>query len=178
MGITGARANIVPGKVQAYEILDKTYIDSDFSYFNDKLKVNFIDFNRLKSLLLGRLFLIEGWSSYELETTSDNLYSLKYKLNNDLLKKPVEGKYIHTFYLDSNYRLTQVAIQDPNSDTSITVNYENWIEVNGQNFPGRVKILVKAKDNDKIELEYNNFDFTETNPPFKIPSGYSPREIN
>ena len=178
LGITGARANIVPGKVQAYEIIDKTYIDSDFSFFNEKLKVNFIDFDRLKSLLLGRLFLIDAWDSYELETTSDNLYALKYKQNRKLETNPKEGKYIHTFYLDSYYRLNEVVIQDPNSETQITVKYENWIQVENSNFPGRVKILIKSKQDDTIELEYNNFDFTETNPPFRIPSGYSPREIN
>lgn len=178
LGITGARANITPGKVQAYEVLDKTYIDSDFSFFNEKLKVNFINFERLKSLLLGQLFLIDDWNAYELQTTADNLYELTYKSNADLLKKPKEGKYIHTFYLDSNYRLSKVDILDPNSKTSILVSYENWVEVEGRDFPSRVKILVKAKDNDKIELEYNNFDFSETNPPFRIPNGYSPREIN
>lgn len=178
LGITGARANITQDKVQAYEVLDKTYIDSDFTFFNQKLKVNFINFDRLKSLLLGRLFLIDAWNAYQLETTDDNLYKLSYGLNDELAQNPVEGKYIHTFYLDSNYRLSKVEILDPVSQTHIEVSYKNWVKAENKDLPGQVKIMVKAKDNDKIELEYNNFDFSETNPPFRIPNGYSPREIN
>src|SRR5690606_38332203 len=33
-GINGARAVITPDGFQAYEKIDKTYIDGDFSYFN------------------------------------------------------------------------------------------------------------------------------------------------
>lgn len=178
LGITGARANITPDKVQAYEILDKTYIDSDFSFFNQKLKVNFINFERLKSLLLGQLFLIEDWNAYELNISPENLYALAHKENDKLRRNPENGKYIHTFFLDSHYRLVKVEITDPNSNSEILVSYENWISVNEVEFPGRVKILVKSNENDKIELEYTNFDFSETNPPFNIPSGYSEREIN
>lgn len=178
LGITGARANITPGKVQAYEVLDKTFIDSDFSFFNEKLKVNFINFDRLKSLLLGQLFLIDSWNSYDLDFSTDNHYILKYKQNDELSRNPENGKYIHSFYLDSNYRLVKVEIEDPNSNTQILVNYENWIEVNAYDLPGRVRVFIKSEKEDKIELEYINFDFTETNPPFNIPSGYSEREIN
>lgn len=176
-GITGARANITQYNVKAYEVLDKTYIDSDFSFFNEKLKVDFITFKRLNQLLLGQLFLIESWTSYSVETSSDNLYLIKYKLNEELKKKPQDGKYIHTFYLDSSFRLNKVVIQDNVNNVNITVNYTNWQQVEGKNLPGVVKILVNSDKTDKVELEYNNFDFSEMNPPFRIPSGYKEREL-
>ena len=178
LGITGARANITPQKVQAYEVLDKTYVDSDFSFFNEKLKVNFLNFERLQQLLLGQLFLIEPWTSYELETTDENRYSLKYKQNQALQQNPQEGKYIHTFYLDSNYRLTQVSIFDKSTDTSITANYDGWHQIDGKNLPGKVKILVKSKETETITLEYNTFDFSQMNPPFRIPNGYEPIKLD
>ena len=178
LGITGARANITQDKVQAYEVLDKTFIDSDFTFFNQKLKVNFITFDKLKQLLLGQLFLIDAWENYRIETTENNQYALSYKLNDALKKKPVDGKYIHTFYLDSNYRLTKVEIFDSESNTEITVNYTNWQLVENKNLPGIVNVLVKGEKEDKIELEYNNFDFSETDPPFRIPDGYTERKID
>lgn len=178
LGITGARAKITPESVQGYEILDKTYIDSDFSFFNQKLKVDFITFERLNQLLLGQLFLIEPWESYKIETTDDNLYALKYKLNPELQDNPQEGKYIHTFYLDSNYRLSKVAIFDNINDVRIQVDYNNWQIINEKNLPGTVKILVNSDKTDKVELEYNNFEFEEMNPPFRIPNGYKERDLN
>ena len=178
LGITGARAYITPDGVKAYEVLDKTYIDSDFSFFNEKLKVNFINYERLQQLLLGQLFLIEPWSSYSLETTPENQYVLNYKLNAELQQNPIQGKYIHTFYLDSNYRLTKVLIYDNASETTIIANYEGWHQINGNNFPGKVNVVIKGKDDDSVNLEFNNFDFTQMTPPFRIPEGYSPRKLN
>lgn len=176
-GITGARAKVTPESVRGYEILDKTYIDSDFSFFNQQLKVDFITFERLNQLLLGQLFLIESWESYKIETTDDNQYALIYKLNDRLTKRPKEGKYIHTFYLDSNYRLSKVFIFDNVNNVNITVDYTSWQLVEGKNLPGTVKVLVNSQNTDKVEIEYNNFEFKEMNPPFRIPSGYSEREI-
>lgn len=178
LGITGARAHITPEGVKAYEVLDKTFIDSDFTFFNEKLKVNFIDYNRLQQLLLGQLFLIEPWTSYSLETTSENEYALHYKQNEALNRNPQNGKYIHSFFLDSNYRLNRVEIVDKSSETTITATYEGWHQINGRNLPGKVNVVIKGKDTDSFNLEYNNFDFTQMNPPFRIPEGYSPRKLN
>ena len=58
------------------------------------------------------------------------------------------------------------------------MNYDSWQLLNGKNYPGKVKILIKGKEEDRIDLEYNNFDFSSMNPPFKIPENYTPRKIN
>ena len=46
-----ARANITPAGIKAYEKINKTYIDSNFDYINNLLKVNFIDYSALQNLL-------------------------------------------------------------------------------------------------------------------------------
>lgn len=88
LGITGARINITPSKVQGYSVLSKEYIDSNFDYFNDLLKVNFITYDRLQQLLLGQLFLIGTPQDYSLETTDDNQYILSYDKNAEIEKSP------------------------------------------------------------------------------------------
>ncbi|MGI9526889.1 MAG: DUF4292 domain-containing protein [Weeksellaceae bacterium] len=177
MGITGARAKITPESVQAYEIIDKTYINDNFDYINQKLKVNFIDFEKLQQLLLGQLFLIGPWEDYQVTTTSDNQYELSYKYNDDLKSKPRDNQYIHTFYLDGDYKLKKVDVIDSKSNTHITVDYTDWKIVNNQTLPGAVKIMVKGKKTDQINLNYNNFDFSEMNPPFRIPDNYKERTL-
>ena len=52
-----ARANITPTGIKAYEKINKTYIDSNFDYINNLLKVNFIDYSALQNLLLGKTFI-------------------------------------------------------------------------------------------------------------------------
>lgn len=177
LGITGARAKITPTQVQAYEVIDKTYIQDQFDFINQKLKVNFINFERFQQLLLGQLFLIEPWNAYQLETTEDNQYQLSYKRNAALKTHPEKNQYIHAFYLDSNYKLNKVEVADSESKTQITVTYDHWQIVNNQTLPGAVKILIKGKETDQIKLEYNNFDFSEMNPPFRIPDNYKERTL-
>lgn len=175
-GITGARADITPENVRAYNVLEKEYIDSNFDYFNDILKVNFINYERLQELLLGQLFLIKEPNQYEVETV-DNQYVLSYKQNKTLEQKPKKNEYIHTFYLDSNYRLRKVEITDPSSKTNIIATYDEWQLLDGKNLPSLVKVLINGKQKDKIELDYTNFVFEEINPPFRIPSGYTEKKI-
>src|SRR5690606_37736954 len=42
--------------IRGYEKWNKTYIESDFSYLNNLLQVNFIDFSSLQNLLIGKTF--------------------------------------------------------------------------------------------------------------------------
>ncbi|MXV37138.1 DUF4292 domain-containing protein [Flavobacteriaceae bacterium Ap0902] len=178
LGITGARAKITPDQVEAYEVIDRTFIRDNFDYINQKLKVDFIDFQKFQQLLLGQLFLIEPWSAYRLETTKDNHYALIYKENDALRNKPQDQKYIHTFYLDGDYRLNKVDVLDSKSNTHITIDYTNWQLIGDKQIPGAVKILVKGKDTDIITLDYNNFEFSQMNPPFRIPENYKERTLN
>lgn len=174
LGISGARANVTPAGVQAYEILDKTYIDDSFAYFNQILKVDFINFERLNQLLLGQLFLIAPWNEYQLTTEQDS-YFLSYKNNEKLTKHPKTGKYIHRFSLDSNYHLKTVEITDPVNQSQIKVSYTDWTEINGNAFPTKINVIV---DNNLIELSYNHFKIEEMNPPFRIPKNYKKRNLN
>lgn len=177
LGITGARANITPQGVKAFEVLDKTYIDGDFAFFNEKLKVDFIDFNKLKRILLGQMFLISSYKDYELNISNQNQYILSYKNNNKLKNTAIDGEYIHTYYIDSNYRLEKIHIIDPKSKAEISVFYDDWLKIENKNIPNSVKIFIKDKENNQIELKYNNFDFSEINPPFRIPKNYKKRKL-
>lgn len=177
LGITGARALITPQGLQAYTVLDKSYIEGDFGYFNQLLKVDFIDYSRLQQLLLGQLFLIESLDSYDISTTN-NQYVLTYTDNEKLAKSPVEGKYIHSFYLDSNYRLQKVEIEEPKDKIKITATYDHWQLLKNKNLPGSVHVsVVGEKTEDQVHLDYNHFSFEKTNPPFKIPGNYKKKEI-
>lgn len=178
LGITGARAHITPNKVQAYEVIDRTYIDGDFAFFNEKLKVDFINFERLQQLLLGRMIMLESADAYRLHVERDlNRYVLEYV--NQTNRPGSNGQvFAHKYFFDSNFRLQLVEMQDRNSNTSLTANYGNWTETAGGTFPEIVKVVIKGTQTDEITLEYNTFDFSPMDAPFNIPSGYSPREIN
>lgn len=175
-GINGARAIITPEGFKAYEKLDKTYIDGDFSYFNRLLKVDFIDYDKLQNLLLGRIFVDLKPADFNSEII-DNQYILTYAENAQLLQNPKEGKYIQTYKIGSDFYLREAFLKDPKSKMELLITYENWIKSGSEVFPKNVKIIVKDKKTQKVELEYNNFTFEQIDTPFEIPSGYKPNDI-
>lgn len=175
-GINGARAQITPDGFKAYEKLEKTYIDGNFSYFNRLLKVDFIDYEKLQNLLLGRIFVEINAIDFDSEII-DNQYVLSYKANAQLQQNPKKGKYIQTYTIGSDFFLREAFIKDPDSQMELRVSYENWVKSGSQMFPKNVKIIVKDKKTQKVELEYNNFTFEQIDTPFEIPSGYKPNDI-
>jgi len=175
-GITGARALITPEGFKAYEKVDRTYIDGDFTYFNNLLKVDFIDYDKLQNLLLGRMFVEMKPFDFDSEVV-ENQYLLKFKENDKLLNSPVEGKYFQEYYLDHQFRLVKAYLKDPKSKRELEIQYSNWIKVGPQDFPKNVKVLVKDRKTQKVELEYNNFTFEQSETPFEIPSGYKPNKL-
>lgn len=174
-GINAARALITPDGVQAYEKLDKSYIDGDFTYFNNMLKVDFIDFNKLQNILLGRIFMDLKPSDFHSEI-QDDLYVLTYHENEKLSQKPKSGKYIQIYKFDSAFRLMSAYLKDSKSGKELEIDYSKWTNLGTQYFPGNVKVLVKDKKDQRVELEYNNFTFEESPTPFSIPSGYKPNK--
>lgn len=175
-GITGARAKITPEGFQAFEKLGKTYIDGDFTYFNDLLKVDFIDYAKLQNLLLGRIFVDLNAKEFESQIM-DGQYVVSAVNNDQLAQRPKEGNYIQIYRFDSDFRLNQAYLKDPKTGMELEINYENWTHVGVQQFPKRVKVMVKDKKTQKVDLEYNNFTFEESETPFSIPSSYQPNKI-
>lgn len=170
-GINAARAEITPNGFKAYERVGKTYVDGEFDYFNELLKVDFIDYDKLQNLLLGRVFFNVTPSEFQLDVSGED-YVLSHVNNDRLERSPKEGRYIQIYMFDAQFRLTQAYIKDSKSGKELEVHYAKWTKVGIQNFPGNVKVLVKDKKTQKVELEYNNFTFEESSTPFSIPSGY------
>lgn len=175
-GINAARALITPDGFQAFERVERTYIDGDFSYFNDLLKVDFIDYEKLQNLLLGQIFIDMKPTDFRSEVVG-NQYLLHYKDNEELERRPKAGKYIQTYTLGSDFRLSGAVLKDPSSGMELEINYGGWQKFGTQYFPKNVKVLVKDKKTQKVELEYNNFTFEESPTPFEIPSGYKPNNL-
>ena len=140
------------------------------------LKVDFIDYDKLQNLLLGRIFIELKASDFDSEIIN-NQYVLSYKENNQLLRNPKEGKYIQNYKIGSDFYLREAFLKDPKSKMELKITYDNWVKVGTQVFPKTVKIIVKDKKIQKVELEYNNFTFEQIDTPFEIPSGYKPNEI-
>src|SRR5690606_13386839 len=99
-----------PAGIKAYEKIEKTYIDGDFSYFNRMLNVDFIDYDKLQNLLLGRIFIDLKPSDFKSEVIN-NQYVLSHKENIQLETNPRPGKYIQTYTIGPDFYLREAALE-------------------------------------------------------------------
>ncbi len=175
-GFNGARALITPKGFQAYEKLGKSYYEGDFSLANKLMKVDFIDFQKFQNLLIGKVFVDLNLNDYTAEL-QNNQYIVHYSKNAQIEANPKAGEYSQTYIFDQGFRLIEARLKDPKQKVEVSLLYQNWVKVEGEEFPKNVKIIIKDKKTKEVDLEYNSFTFQETNTPFSIPNGYTKKDI-
>lgn len=176
LGYVGASALITPEGFAAFEKLGKTYYEGDFSIANKLLKVDFIDYQKLQNLMLGKVFVDLNPTDYT-ATFANNQYTITYNKNQAIATSAKEGEYIQTYVFDNGFRLKEAHLKDPKRKMEVDLAYDNWVKAEAEEFPKNVKIIIKEKKTRQIDLEYNSFTFQETNTPFSIPDGYKKKEI-
>ena len=176
LGYVGASALITPEGFAAYEKLGKTYYEGDFSIANKLLKVDFIDYQKLQNLMLGKVFVDLNPTDYT-ASFANNQYTITYNKNQAIVASPTEGEYIQTYIFDNGFRLIEAHLKDPKRKMEVDLTYNNWVKAGAEEFPKNVKIIIKDKKTRQVELEYNSFTFQETNTPFSIPDGYKKKDI-
>lgn len=176
LGYVGASALITPEGFAAYEKLGKTYYEGDFSIANKLLKVDFIDYQKLQNLMLGKVFVDLNPTDYT-ASFANNQYTITYNKNQAIVASPTEGEYIQTYIFDNGFRLIEAHLKDPKRKMEVDLIYNNWVKAGAEEFPKNVKIIIKDKKTRQVELEYNSFTFQETNTPFSIPDGYKKKDI-
>ncbi|WP_300672273.1 DUF4292 domain-containing protein [Soonwooa sp.] len=174
--INVARGIATPDGVKGYESYNKTYIDSDFSYLNNLLKVNFIDFNALQNLILGRTFIPTNDKDFELTQNAQG-YTLTSKNNIKINVDGVATEYAVKSDYGSDFNLSKVTLNNLSNQDQLEVYYNNWENFEGNSFPKNVKIIIKAKKTDQILIENTKFDFSKMATPYSVPNNYKKTAI-
>jgi len=167
----GARGIATPQGIKAYEKINKTYIDSDFSYLNNLLGVNFINFQALQNLLVGKTFVPINPKKYEVQEFPDKIQVT----SKNPQKVKVDGKessYHITLNYDKEYKLSNVQINDVHSPNELKIEYSNYIKLQNEYFPQNVKVNIKNKKDDEIFIENTNFEFSQMETPYSVPANY------
>lgn len=167
----GARGLATPNGIQAYEKINNTYIDSDFSYLNNLLGVNFVTFDALQKMLVGRTFVPVSESDFTL-TKSAQGYQLTSTKVQEVRVNGKKAAYNVRLNYDAQYRLNQVEIDDASSDHHLRIAYSNWNRFGESEFPVDVKINIKTDKTDEILIENTNFDFSRMDTPYSVPANY------
>jgi len=170
------RGIATPSGLQGYEKWNKTYIESDFSYLNRMLNVNFIDFNALQNLLIGKTFIPVNEKDFTLTqnaqgsvlTSSENL---KFTNNGSVSEYAVSLQY------SPQLDLTTVVLNNAKSAERLEVTYSNWVTFENMRLPKNVKINIKGTKSSQIMLENTKFESSKMDTPYSVPNNYTKTEI-
>lgn len=174
--INVARGVATPQGIKAYEKIDKTYIDSDFTYLNKLLNINFLDYSSLQNLLLGKVFIPINEKDFSITQSSEN-YILKSIKNQKIVVDGKTNEYAIELLFSKNFDLEKVSLVNPNNSDQLLLSYENWTNLNGLRLPQSVKINIKEKKSRQILIENTKFEFSKMETPYTIPNNYKKREL-
>ncbi|WP_417427621.1 DUF4292 domain-containing protein [Halpernia sp.] len=166
-----ARGIATNNGIQAYEKYNKTYIDSDFGYLNQLLNVNFIDLKSLQNLLIGKTFIPIIENDFKL-TKNAEVYQLTSEKNQIIRSNGKESEYQIKMNYTPDFQLSNVTLNDVNSEDSLEVYYSNWEVNNNISLPKNVKIIINGKKRTEILLENTKFDFSKMDTPYSVPNNY------
>jgi len=174
--LQAARGVATPEGIKGYYKLDKTYIDSDFGYLNKLLNVNFIDYNALQNLLLGKTFIPVSENDYNL-TQNASGFNLTSKQNQKITENGKTTEYKISLDYDKDLNLNHVLLSNPANSDQLDITYSNREILNNESFPKSVKIIIKANKRDEILLENTKFDFSRMETTYNVPANYKKTEI-
>lgn len=170
--INMARGLATPSGIKGYEKVNKTYIDSDFSYINNLLKVNFIDYNSLQNLLLGKTFIPVNENDYTLAENEQG-FTLNSIKNQTFEVNGKKSEYKISLEYNKELDLKKVFLEDLTSKNTLEISYDNFENIGSQKLPKNVKIIIKGQKKDQILIENTKFEFLKMETPFSIPSNYT-----
>lgn len=171
-----ARGIATPQGVKAYEKIGKTYIDSDFSYLNRMMNVDFLDFDGLQNMFLGKSVRPVNAADFMLTQNAQG-YTLT-SLKNQ--KVSVEGKtsdYKVTLNYSPDFDLTKVLMKDMASPDHVEIQYTNYVAAGTERLPKNVKIILKGQKTSQILIENTKFDFSKMETPYSVPANYTKKEF-
>ena len=175
--INAARGIATKDGIKGYEKINKTYIDSDFTYLNNLLNVNFIDYNSLQNLLLGRTFFPVNDKDF---TLSQNAQGYVLTSNKNQIIKNDNGE-ISEYKIAINYNestdLSKLTLTDIKRNESLEISYNNWITENDLRLPKNVKIIIKSGKTSQILIENTTFAFNKMETPYAVPANYKKTDI-
>jgi len=170
------RGIATPEGIKGYEKLNKTYIESDFSYLNSLLNVDFIDFGAFQNLLLGKTFIPVNDKDFKVTKNAQGYLltstkNLSFKTNGNV------SEYSAALSYNTQMELENVSLKKIEAPDELEVSYSNWEKFENITLPKNVKIIIKGSKNSQIFLENTKFDTAKMEAPYSVPTNYTKTEI-
>ncbi len=160
-----AKALITPTEVSFYSSINKVYFTGSFEELSRFLGTQ-IDFNTLQNLLLGETVV-----PLKPQRSKWSIAENRYRFN------PQQAAKLFKLWLDiepETYELKRTLIAEPNSDGSISIDYESYQTISGVSIPESMRILAKKGNvQSEVAISYRNISLNKSLKfPYEIPGGF------
>ena len=170
------RGLATPDGIKGYEKWNKTYIESDFSYLNGLLNVNFIDYGAFQNLLLGKTFIPVNAKDFKLTKNAQG-YLLTSIKDLSFQTNGTSHEYSASLSYSNEMDLENVSLKKINASDELQVSYANWENFENVKLPRTVKIVIKGSKDSQILLENTKFESSKMDAPYSVPNNYKKTEI-
>jgi hypothetical protein len=185
MGIEVARLYLTNDSVKLINRLEKTYLETDYSYLNTFLN-NTIDFDMLQALLTGNDFSLyedgkwkASWDEkvYKLATTERRKLKKFVKENESAYSIPIQNLWLQP----ETYKITHTKIEEIRdvNPRKLDVLYSAFLNFDGQLFASELFFKIKADNKIEVAVNYNKIALDkELKYPFRVSKKYKKILVN
>jgi hypothetical protein len=177
LGIEVARVFITTDSLKFTNRINGTYFKGDYRYLNGLLQME-LNFNMIQSILLGNIYLHYTKDKYNCDSDDANEILSSLKKRKIKREGEIEVPQILTqelFYSKAQHKIASMNLQDYRPVRRFAVNYDEYVEIEGQKIPASIIVRAAAEKTVVIKLGYSKINLNkELNLPFSIPENYEP----
>ena len=179
LGIEAARVMLSNDSIKFMNRLNKTYFTGKYELVDSLLNTT-IDYSLLQAMLIGNDLTQYDVKKYK--SSIDNGYYRmtireRRKIKRYIRKGEIDARVlVQQIWLDpETYRIARIDIKEQGEEDNnkLRVYYQDYIEVDGQLFPSKMRIEVVSNKSIFIDVEFNKVVINNSlSFPFNIPSKY------
>lgn len=179
LGIEAARVLLTNDSVKFINRLNKTYFSGKYELIDSLLNTT-IDYSLLQSMLVGND--LTQYDVNKFRSSVDNgMYRMtireRRKIKRYIRKGEIDTRVlVQQIWLDpETFRIARIDVKEQGEEDNkkLQVYYSDYIEVDGQLFPSKIRIEITALKSVIIDVDFNKAILNKPlSFPFKIPSKY------
>lgn len=182
LGIEVVRLLLTPDTIVFLDRINKRYFTGNYEFFSEKLNIE-VDYFMIQSLLTGNS--IDFDDNEKVKSAIDREKALYYITTNKKRKlrkyfrKEKERKIkddIQILWIDPNtFKIKSIYLTDNDIDQTLIAEYDNYVFVDNQYFPGLLKFYVDGNKDLQLKIEIDKVTMgSEYNLSINIPEKYEP----
>ncbi len=180
LGIEALRVQLTSDSVKFINRLNKTYFKGEYAIVDSLLNTT-IDYFLLQSMLVGNDLMQYDVNKFR-SSVDGGLYRMNIRERKKIKQYLKQGEtnsmvLVQQIWLyPDNYRIARIDVKEQGEDENnkLKVYYSDYQDIDGQLFPGTIKIEISSSKSVTIDVDYNRVELNKPLKfPFKIPGKYT-----